>query len=217
MPGDLECAAFLPHYFSADISDNCDSHEMSNPAQFGGEEHFRASPDRVYGLLTNLEAMTATIPDLVSRRSRIDEHTVRCVVRPGLSFLRGTLKLAISLADLQPSERAAMNVSAQGIGVLDGGIAPRICTSKPKALLVSKLTWQARFEEIRQLAWPPHLSPGLLKAAADQVVRHAWGSRAEAVGRVTWSIELLPVREGQGEGQTDARPLTPHLTSPLRR
>ena len=149
---------------------------MSNPAQFGGEEHFQASPDRVYGLLTNLEAMTATIPDLLSSE-RVDEHTLRCVVRPGFSFLRGTLKLAISLADLQPSERAAMNVSAQGIGVSMRIASDLHIEAEGSG---SKLAWQARFEEIKGLA--AALSPGLLKAAADQVVRHAWGAVRKQLG-----------------------------------
>jgi carbon monoxide dehydrogenase subunit G len=148
----------------------------STATQFGGEEHFRAPPVRVYALLTTLDAMTATIPDLVSSE-RVDERTLRCVVRPGFSFLRGTLKLTIGLGDLQPPERAAMNVTAQGIGV-----SMRIASDlriEPDAD-GSKLSWQARFEEIRGLA--AALSPGLLKAAADQVVRHAWTAVRKQLG-----------------------------------
>ena len=82
-------------------------------AQFGGEEHFQASPERLYAQLTDLDAMTRTIPDLVSAEP-IDERSLRCVVRPGFSFLRGSLRLVISLADLKPPEEATMKIDAAG-------------------------------------------------------------------------------------------------------
>jgi carbon monoxide dehydrogenase subunit G len=142
---------------------------MPDPsAQFGGEEHFRATPERLFAQLTDLDAMTRTIPDLVSSE-RVDDHSMRCVVRPGFSFLRGTLKLAISLDELQPPESASMHIAAQGIGVsMRVGSKLRIAAADSG----STLAWEARIEEIKGLA--AALSPGLIKAAADQVIRHAW-------------------------------------------
>ena len=82
---------------------------------FGGQESFRAAPEQVFTLLTDLEQMQRTIPDLTSAE-RIDEYTLKCVVRPGFSFLRGTMNLTISLAELVRAERATMQIAARGIG-----------------------------------------------------------------------------------------------------
>lgn len=142
---------------------------MAGPLEFGGEERFEAPPQKVYALLTDLDAMARTIPDLVSSE-KVDEQTLRCVVRPGFSFMRGTMKLAISLADCQPPEQAAMNVAAQGIGVSMAVVSQLRVVPEGDG---TRLEWQARVEQLKGLI--AAVSPGLIKAAADQVIRHAWG------------------------------------------
>jgi carbon monoxide dehydrogenase subunit G len=142
---------------------------MANPkAVFGGEEHFQATPERLYAQLTDLDGMTKILPDVVSAE-RVDDQSLRAVVRPGFSFLRGTMRLLISLADPQPPTSATMNVAAEGIGV-SMRVASTLNIAPEGA--GSKLTWEARIEELKGLA--AALSPGLIKAAADQVIRHAW-------------------------------------------
>ena len=108
--------------------------------EFGGEERFAASPEKLYGLLTNLDAMSATIPDLVSAE-RVDERTLKCVVRPGFSFLRGTMKLTMTLGETSPPSSAAMTVSAQGIGVAMD-VASQLSISPDGA--GSRLLWTAQ-------------------------------------------------------------------------
>ncbi len=69
------------------------------PLTFGGEESFAAPPERLFGLLTDLDGLADTIPDLVSSH-RVDDRTLECVVRPGFSFLRGTMRVTIRLGEL---------------------------------------------------------------------------------------------------------------------
>ncbi|MBI2823350.1 MAG: SRPBCC family protein [Planctomycetia bacterium] len=150
---------------------------MSSPvAQFGGEEHFRASPERLYALLTDLEAMIPTIPDLQSAE-RIDEHSMRYVVRPGFSFVRGTMKVVIALADMRPSEQARMSVSAQGIGASMRISSNMRITPEGGG---SKLDWDARIEEKKGLL--SAVSASLITAAADQVIRRAWDEVRKQLG-----------------------------------
>ena len=149
---------------------------MAAPIEFGGEEHFRASPEKLYGLLTNLDALAATIPDLVSSE-RADERTLKCVVRPGFSFLRGTMKLAISLGETSPPECATMSVAAQGIGVGMNVISQLAIAADGDG---SKLTWSANVAELKGLI--AAVSPGLISAAADQVIRHAWTQVRKQLG-----------------------------------
>ena len=150
---------------------------MANqPLDFGGEEAFDAPPDRVHALLTDLDTLSATIPDLVSSE-KVDERTLKCVVRPGFSFLRGTLKLTITVEDARPPESAAMRIAAQGIGV-SLEISSRLNIAADGA--GSRLTWNARVEKLTGLV--AALSPTLIKAAADQVIRHAWQQVREKLG-----------------------------------
>jgi carbon monoxide dehydrogenase subunit G len=139
-----------------------------NVTEFGGEEVFAAEPARVFAALTDLDALPAQIPDLVSSE-KVDDRTLKCVVRPGFSFLRGTMKLTISLSDLKPPESASMHVASQGIGVsmkIDSQL--RI---DPEGA-GSRLHWKATITEMKGLI--ASVSSALVKAAADQVIRHAW-------------------------------------------
>src|SRR5690242_16525418 len=84
--------------------------------QFNGEEIIAAPPPRVYEVVTDLDGLPASIPDLVSSE-KVDPNTLQCTVRPGFSFLRGTMKLKISLADAAPPESVTMKIDSAGIGV----------------------------------------------------------------------------------------------------
>jgi carbon monoxide dehydrogenase subunit G len=146
------------------------------PTEFGGEEHFAASQERLYALLTDLDAMAATIPDLVSSE-KVDAQTLKCVVRPGFSFLRGTMRLAITLVDCQPSQRATMRVDSQGIGMGLVVVSDLEISPEPDG---SRLDWSARIESRRGLI--SAVSPALIRGAADQVIRHAWTQVRKQLG-----------------------------------
>lgn len=142
---------------------------MANqPIEFGGEEQFRASPEKLYGLLTDLDAMAATIPDLVSAE-KVDGRTMKCVVRPGFSFLRGTMRLTMVFGETDPPSAAVMTIAAQGIGVSMNVLSRLEIAPEGDGSL---LRWSARVEELKGLI--AAVSPGLITAAADQVIRHAW-------------------------------------------
>lgn len=144
--------------------------------EFGGAEHFAAPQEQVYALLTDLEAMSTIIPDLVSAE-KVDDRTLKCVVKPGFSFLRGTMRLTITLGDCQPCEAAAMNVDAQGIGV---GMSISSQLHVLPEDTGSRLEWQARIDQVKGLI--SAVSPTLIKAAADQVIRHSWAAVRSKLG-----------------------------------
>ncbi len=144
--------------------------------EFGGEELFTSPPERVFGLLTDLPAMARTIPDLVSSEL-VDKRTLKCVVRPGFSFLRGTMKLAITLGETHPTDSAAMRIAAQGIGVGMNVVSQLQIAAEGSG---SRFTWTARIEELKGLI--AAVSPTLIRAAADQVIRHAWSAVRKELG-----------------------------------
>jgi carbon monoxide dehydrogenase subunit G len=143
-------------------------HHVAGNIEFGGEEKFQASPEKVYGLLTDLDAMAAIIPDLESAETA-DANSLKCVVRPGFSFLRGKMKLTISLSDLEPPRSAVMGVAAKGIGVsMEVNSQLNVAAEGDGSLL----KWSATVEKLTGLI--SVVSPALIKASADQVIRHAW-------------------------------------------
>jgi carbon monoxide dehydrogenase subunit G len=141
---------------------------MPTPLSFSGEEHFDVPPAQLFATLTDLGALPSIIPNLESSQ-RVDERTLKCVVKPGFSFLRGTLNLTIALGELAPPESAVMQVTADGIGahlVIDSQL--KIAAEGTD----SRLNWSATVTELKGLV--ATISRPLIAAAADQVIRHAW-------------------------------------------
>jgi len=149
---------------------------VSPLSEFGGEERFAASPEKLLSLLTDLDALPAIIPDLVSSE-KADPQTLKCVVRPGFSFLRGTMRLSIRLVESHPPESATLGVTAQGIGV-SMNLCSRLNVSADGS--GSCLNWKATVDELKGLITA--VSPTLIQAAADQVIRHAWSQVRKQLG-----------------------------------
>ncbi len=141
---------------------------MATPLTFGGSESFSAPPERLFAALTDLDELAATIPDLVSSQ-RIDERTLNCVVRPGFSFLRGTLRLAISIVDLQPPHFARMAIAADGIGTHITVVSQLHVEA---ADCGSKLDWTAAVVDLKGLV--ATVSRPLISAAAERTIQNAW-------------------------------------------
>jgi 2-furoyl-CoA dehydrogenase large subunit len=149
---------------------------VGTPIEFGGEISFQTPPEKLYALLTDLDAMTATIPDLVSAQ-KVDDSTIHCVVRPGFSFLRGTMKLSINVDRNDPPRHAVMTTAAQGIGVSMNVLAN--LEVQPDAG-GSRLKWTAKVQDLKGLI--AAVSPGLITAAANQVIGHTWSEVQKRLG-----------------------------------
>jgi carbon monoxide dehydrogenase subunit G len=149
---------------------------MAGPLEFGGEETFAASPERLFAALTDVDTLAATIPDVVSSE-KPDLQTLKCVVRPKFSFLRATMRLSVTLADLAPPRSATMRVTAEGIGA--SMQVTSVLAIEPTAS-GSRMTWTARIERLGGLL--ATVPGGLVKGAADQVIRQGWQQVRERLG-----------------------------------
>ncbi|HVA45041.1 MAG TPA: SRPBCC domain-containing protein [Pirellulales bacterium] len=136
--------------------------------QFGGEEAFQADPQRLYATLTDLDTLAASIPDLVSAE-RPDPQTLKCVVKPRFSFLRATLRMTIRLSDLDPPRSATMHVESEGIGISMQMTSSLNIENEGTG---SRLRWTATIDRVGGLM--ATVPAGLVKGAADQVIRQAW-------------------------------------------
>lgn len=145
--------------------------------EFGGEELFRASPDRVFAVVTDLDGLARNVHDLTMAR-RIDAHTLECTARPGFGFMRGTLKLVIQLADVNPPESATLSIDGRGIGQ-SLRVTSRLAIS-PLREGGSRLLWTAAVTDLKGLI--STISPALIRAAADQIIRTAWKDLRKELG-----------------------------------
>ncbi len=145
-------------------------------SEFGGQEHFHAEPARLFDALTDLDMLAANVPDLVSTE-KPDPRTLKCVIKPGFSFLRGTLKITISLTRLERPTAAAMIIAAQGIGAAMTIVSEM--TISPEAS-GSLLDWRAKIERVSGLM--ATIPSALVKAAADQTIRQGWQRVRERLG-----------------------------------
>jgi carbon monoxide dehydrogenase subunit G len=141
---------------------------MSASLTFGGNETFSAPPEQVFAALTDLDRLPSLIPDLVSAE-KVDDRTLNCVVRPGFSFLRGTLRMTIEIVDRVSPKSASMKVSASGMGAQIEIASSLEIAPKDSG---SALTWSATVTELKGLV--ATISRPLISAAADQVIRKAW-------------------------------------------
>ncbi|MBS0207844.1 MAG: hypothetical protein JSS27_02720 [Planctomycetes bacterium] len=136
--------------------------------QFGGTETFKLPPGELFDIVTNLDNVASTIPDAESTE-RVDEQTLKAIVRPGFSFLRGKLTLTIRVLDKTFPSAARTSIDGQGIGmrvVVESHI--RITPTDTG----SQLDWEARVTELKGLI--ATISPSLIQSAAEQVIRNAW-------------------------------------------
>jgi carbon monoxide dehydrogenase subunit G len=141
---------------------------MADDLTFGGEEAFAAPVERVFAAVTDLDSLARLLPDVESSE-RVDERTVRCVVRPGVSFLRGKLTTTITLADVNANESAVLRLESKGVGVQ---IAVEAILRFEAHDSGSKLTWQAQVT--RRTGLVAAISSALIRGAAEQTIRRGW-------------------------------------------
>lgn len=131
---------------------------------FRGEEEIAAKRDRVWLSITNTETLGKLIPNL-EKILAIDERGLKCKIRPGFSFVRGTMDLQIRLENLQASDSAKMIIDATGVGTrIEVHSTIQLQDRGESTLLV----WTA---EVIPHGLLSHVSEGLLRGAANQLIR----------------------------------------------
>jgi carbon monoxide dehydrogenase subunit G len=139
-----------------------------NELQFGGEETFDLPPERLFAQLTDLDRVAKAIPDLVSSRL-VDPKNLDCVIRPGFSFLRGTLRLHVAIVELKPPESALFRFVTRGIGA-EISVESQLHLSPEST--GTRLIWSAAVVELKGLV--ATLSRSLITAAAEKQIQATW-------------------------------------------
>ena len=141
--------------------------------EVGGESRFEVPPARLFEALTDPAMMVKLIPDVESYTTN-GTDTIDCVVRPGFSFLRGTLKLKVVFTEIHPPEEsvagwATMRVVSQGIGATMELESRMEIQALPEGAV---LKWQAQVTKLQGLI--ATVSRSLIQAAAGRIAEQTW-------------------------------------------
>lgn len=137
--------------------------------EISGEERFSCDRDRMHAALADLEQVAAALPGL-ARIERNDGDTLVCRVRPGLSFLSGSLRTTITRRKEVAKEALGYRIDSRGIGA--GAVANAHIRCLPDGGGRSRVEWQVAVEEVSGLLKP--VGASLIEAAMGKVAAATW-------------------------------------------
>ena len=134
-----------------------------------GTEHFACDRDRAHAGLADLEQVAAALPGL-TRIERNDGATLVCRVRPGLSFLSGSLRTTITRLEDADPEVLRYRIDSSGIGA--GAVADAHIRCLFGAEGHSRVEWQVQMTALSGLLKP--VGASLIEAAMGKVAAATW-------------------------------------------
>jgi carbon monoxide dehydrogenase subunit G len=140
---------------------------------FDGDKDFPQPPADLWARLTNAHFLVQCIPD-VETVTRVDADGAECILRPGFSFVRGTLEITLVVAEKTPTSFARVLSRGKGIGSTSTVEVTLTLTPREQGTSVH---WTADITELGGLL--KAVPQGLIKAAAQKVIGDVW-QRVEA-------------------------------------
>jgi carbon monoxide dehydrogenase subunit G len=136
--------------------------------RFEGDRDFPQAPGELFARLSDAGFLVQCVPDVESVSSQEADRAVM-VLRPGFSFVRGTLDVTLQVVDAVAPTSARVLLHSKGIG----------STSDVEATLAlapaeagTRVHWTA---EVKSLGGLLKLVPaGLVRGAAEKVINDAW-------------------------------------------
>jgi uncharacterized protein len=138
--------------------------------QFEGDRDFTLPPVAVWEKLSDARFLVKCIPDVESV-AQADASAAVCTIRPGFSFVRGTLELTIRVAEAVPEQSVKLLLQSKGMGNSSVVEALLALTAREGG---SRVHWQAQIKEMGGLM--KMVPKGLISGAAQKVVSDAWAA-----------------------------------------
>jgi carbon monoxide dehydrogenase subunit G len=138
--------------------------------QFDGDRDFDRPPAEVFGKLGDARFLAECVPGVESV-SRSEAETVVCTIRPGVSFVRGTLEVTMRVAEAVPERSLRLELSSKGIG--SSSLVEALLTFAPREG-GTRVHWVAQVKELGGLL--KAVPQGLIRGAAGKVVADAWAA-----------------------------------------
>jgi carbon monoxide dehydrogenase subunit G len=138
--------------------------------RFEGDKDFPQPPVELWAKLTDARFLVQCIPDVESVTEQEADHAV-LVLRPGFSFVRGTLDVTLRVVDAVSPASARYVVVSKGIG--SSADVEATVALAPEGT-GSRVHWTA---EVKTLGGLLKMVPsGLIRGAAQKVVNDAWNA-----------------------------------------
>jgi uncharacterized protein len=140
---------------------------------FEGERIFSLPPDRLWPKLRDAAFLAECVPD-ATPLAGATRDTAACTVRPGFSFMRGSLDVTIAVIGGQ--EPTSINYSQKSKGIGSSSEVETALTLTPCAEGTT-VRWRS---EVKSLGGLLKMVPGgLIRAAAQKVIEDGWKGVAE--------------------------------------
>lgn len=136
--------------------------------QFQGERNFALSADALFARLADATFLMSCIPD-ASPAGLPTADLAECAVRPGFSFVRGSLDVAVNVQSRQPPTNVKCLVASKGIGSSADVEATLTLASAGDA---TKVAWTASIVRLGGLL--KAIPAGLIRGAAQKVIDDIW-------------------------------------------
>ncbi len=135
---------------------------------FEGERDFPLSAEDTWHHLHDARFLVQCIPDVEKVNETSPERAV-CVLRPGFSFVRGTLEVALQLVEAIPAEVVRVLLTSKGIGSSSEVEASVRLEASARGCRVH---WRAEIKTLGGLL--KAVPQGLIRGAAEKVIQDAW-------------------------------------------
>lgn len=137
---------------------------------FEGDKVFPQAAADLWGRLSDARFLVQCIPGVESV-SQSEPALAVCVLRPGFSFVRGTLEVTLRVAEAVAPSSIRLELHSKGIGTTSDVEANLTFASQERG---SRIHWTT---EVKQLGGLLKAVPqGLLKASAQKVINDVWAS-----------------------------------------
>jgi carbon monoxide dehydrogenase subunit G len=135
---------------------------------FAGDETFNRPPTEVFTRLSDAPFLTRCIPGVESVTVS-EPHRTAFVIRPGFSFVRGTLEITLQVVEADTPSLVRVRAHGKGIGSSNDVEAVLNLTPQDGT---TRVHWTADVTNLGGLLKAvPH---GLIRGAAQKVIAETW-------------------------------------------
>jgi carbon monoxide dehydrogenase subunit G len=137
---------------------------------FEGDVDFPQPPAAVFAKLSDARFLVQCIPGVEQVHKSEPSESV-CILRPGFSFVRGTLEITMQIVEVTEATRIRALAHAKGIG--SGNDVETVLLFAPQHA-GTRIHWTADVTNLSGLL--KAIPQGLLRGAAQKVIADVWES-----------------------------------------
>lgn len=146
---------------------------------FEGDKEFPQAPAELYGKLSDPRFLVLCVPGIETVKQAEADHAV-WTLRPGLSFLRGTLEVTLRVLETVPGQSVRLTALTKGIGSSADVEAALTFTPQDAG---TRIHWTADVKALGGLL--KAVPQGLIQASARKVIDDVWAEVAAKLNAPT--------------------------------